>query len=153
MTDETKETRYEGNVKESQDAKEQQEEKQETKEMTEQEKQQEAINQYLKRANEILNLEEITITYKGVREPKNTSQLSVEINALSHLVKTIQAKISALEYEWSVVMERQRIAEALIKSDRQATGQVPGEQENNVSAESVRPVEPAKPHEQTGPMD
>lgn len=73
----------------------------------------------LKKVDEYLNIEEIVIKYNGVKVPNNPSQLSVELSALRHLKTVIESRISQLENEWTVFMEKNRVANSLLAPQSQ----------------------------------
>jgi hypothetical protein len=68
----------------------------------------------LRKVDEYLNIEEIVIKYNGIRTPVNPSQLSVELSALRNL-KSIIDRISQLENEWTIYLEKNKIALAFIE--------------------------------------
>ena len=80
--------------------------------------QNEVIKAYIKRAEELLNVEEITVVYSGVKQPRSPSQVGIEIAALKNLMKVIEGRISSLELDWYLILEKQRIASALAEQDK-----------------------------------
>ena len=98
--------------------------------------------EYIEAAEKILGIEEITITYNGVKSPKNGHQVSVEIMALRNLIKNIESRISSLENQWAVILERQRIMEILIKEDavKQQSGAAVGAQKPQAVANEQKPA-------------
>ena len=82
--------------------------------------QEETLRAYMKQADEILNIEEITVVYNGVKQPQNASQLAVELSALRNLQKLVEGRIASLEHDWSVIMEKQRIVSELFRADQVA---------------------------------
>jgi len=85
----------------------------------------EKLKAYIKQADELLNIEEITVVYKGVKQPQTPSQLSVELSALRNLTKMIDARIASLENDWALILEKQRIVRGLIEAENKAKPPVP----------------------------
>jgi hypothetical protein len=75
------------------------------------------LTERIKRVDEYLNVEEITVVYRGVRQPQNTSQAGIEINALKNLTKVIEQRITSIENDWSFIIERQRLVNELVKQE------------------------------------
>ena len=84
--------------------------------------QEEKFKAMASKAEELLNIEEITVVYKGVKQPRTASQLGVELSALRNLKTVIEGRISSLEFDWSVFLEKQRIINGMIEAERLGQG-------------------------------
>ena len=75
------------------------------------------MDSIMAKVDEHLNLEEVTLVYRGVKQPQNASQLAIELAALKQVRQNIDARISSLEFDFTLYIERVKLAQAFARKD------------------------------------